>query len=103
MNIPCQYIMVECKNYSSDPKNPELDQLGGRFSPNRGKVGFLLCRTIENMDLFINRCKDTYKDDRGLIIPFTDVDIINVLENYSDWNNDFIEAYISNRVRQITI
>lgn len=103
MNIPCQYIMVECKNYSADPNNPELDQLSGRFSPNRGKVGFLLCRTINNFDRFINRCQDTYRDDRGLIIPIVDADIIQILENYNDWNNNFIENFLSERVRLITI
>jgi len=103
MKIPCQYIMVECKNYSTDPKNPELDQLSGRFSPNRGMVGFLLCRRINNINLFIDRCKDTYKDRRGLIIPFDDSDVIKLL-NYAqvlDYSN--IDKYISNRIRNITI
>ena len=101
MNIPCQYIMIECKNYSSDPLNPELDQLSGRFSPNRGRVGFLLCRTIENLERFINRCKDTYRDERGLIIPVVDDDVIAILENYNNWNNDYVDRFISDRVRQI--
>lgn len=103
MKIPCQYIMIECKNYSTDPKNPELDQLSGRFSPNRGMVGFLLCRRINNINLFIDRCKDTYKDRRGLIIPFDDSDVIKLL-NYAqvlDYSN--IDKYISNRIRNITI
>lgn len=101
--LPCPYIMVECKNYSFDPKNPELDQLGGRFSLNRGKVGFLLCRTIDNYSSFLKRCTDTYKDDRGLIIPLTDNDIIKMLENYDNWQSDYIDNYLTNIIREITL
>ncbi len=103
MGISCQYMMVECKNYSSDPTNPELDQLSSRFSPNRGRVGFLLCRTIDDLDRFISRCRDTYTDQRGLIIPLTDGDVITLLRNHNDWNSTFIERFLSDRVRQITI
>ena len=103
MGLPCPYIMMECKNYSSDPANPELDQLAGRFSPNRGRVGFLLCRTIDDMERFINRCIDTFRDDRGLIVPLTDDDVIDLLRNYDNWNSNYIDQYISNRVRQISI
>ena len=103
MDLPCQYIMIECKNYTSDPANPELDQLAGRFSPNRGQVGFLLCRDIENLNRFIERCRDTYQDDRGLIIPIIDSDIIQLLENIKNLNYEFIDNYLSNRVRQIAV
>lgn len=103
MNLPCQYIFVECKNYSSDPTNPELDQLSSRFSPNRGKVGLLLCRSINNMNLFIKRCQDTYKDDRGLIIPLTDEDIIDLLTNFSEHNAGYLNNFLSMRVRIISI
>lgn len=103
LKIPCQYIFVECKNYSSDITNPELDQLSGRFSINSGKVGFLVCRNINKMDLFINRCRDTYKDDRGLIIPIVDEDLIFLLEKYNDWNWQPIEKFLSDRIRKIML
>lgn len=99
--LPCQFIMVECKNYSADPTNPELDQLAGRFSPNRGKVGLLLCRSFNNLQLFINRCRDTYADQRGLIIPIVDTDLIELLQNYDENNFSYLDTFLRNRVRLI--
>lgn len=101
MGIPCQYIMMECKNYSSDPANPELDQMAGRFSPNRGKVGFIVCRSIVKIDLFIQRCKDTYKDGRGLIIPLTDTDLVSLLRNYDGMDFKFTDDFLSDRIRAV--
>jgi hypothetical protein len=101
MNLPCQYLFMECKNYSSDPANPELDQLSGRFSMNRGRVGILICRNFVDRDLFINRCRDTYTDGRGLIIPLSDQDLINLLDNHNEYNDSFIDKYMSDLVREI--
>ena len=46
-------IPVECKNYTKDAENPEVDQLTGRFAPNRGWMGFLLYRSTMNYDLLV--------------------------------------------------
>ncbi|WP_302290186.1 hypothetical protein [Alistipes finegoldii] len=103
-HIPCQYIFFECKNYSRDVANPELDQLSGRFSPRRGRVGFLLCRNIDDFDLFIQRCKDTYNDDRGLIIPLVDNDIISLLNNVRNYSpNRYLEDFLSHRVAKLIL
>jgi len=101
--LSCPYIVVECKNYSADPQNPELDQLSSRFSPNRGKVGLLLCRSFDNFELFIKRCQDTYKDDRGLIIPIVDQDLIDLLNNYDENNFGYLDQFLRDRIRQITL
>ncbi|WP_018630461.1 hypothetical protein [Niabella aurantiaca] len=103
MRLPCQYIFIECKNYTSDPENPELDQLAGRFAVNRGTVGFLICRSFTNRKLFIERCRDTYKDGRGLIIPLVDQDIINLLDNHNEYNDSFFDKYLSDIIREITV
>ena len=49
--IACPYIPFECKNYMTEIGNPELDQLAGRFSLNRGMVGFLCCRHFQRYAL----------------------------------------------------
>jgi hypothetical protein len=103
MHIPCRYFFIECKNYSRDIANPELDQISGRFSFNRGQVGFVVCRTIDDFPLFINRCRDTFRDGRGLIIPLVDSDLIQLLENHNNWNSIFQERFFSDRIREITI
>jgi len=79
-HYPAANVFVECKNYSSDPANPELDQLAGRFSPSRGQFGLLVCRRLENKELFIQRCVDTARDHRGFIVPLDDNDLERLVE-----------------------
>lgn len=74
------YVIVECKNYSKDVANEELDQLSGRFSPHRGRVGLLLSRSFGNKSVFLERCRDTAQDDRGFIIPLDDDDLKALVE-----------------------
>jgi hypothetical protein len=74
-HFPSARIFVECKNYEGDPKNPELDQLTGRFSPRRGKVGLLICRRIRDKPTMAARCKDAANDDRGFVLALDDDDL----------------------------
>jgi len=74
--IAATTIMIECKNYSNDISNPELDQIAGRFSNLRGWFGIIMSRHFDNKDLFVERCKDTAKDGRGIILCLDDADII---------------------------
>lgn len=94
-------VMVECKNYSHDPENPELDQLAGRFSPMRGKFGILLARNFTNTNLFIERCRDTAKEDKGVIIPLADSHIEEMLNLIKNGNRDLIDDYMYEVYRKI--
>jgi hypothetical protein len=78
--IASNRVMVECKNYSKDPANPELDQLSGRFSINRGKLGLLIYRTVSDYTRLVARCRDTAVDGRGIIVPLGDAQIIHFLQ-----------------------
>jgi hypothetical protein len=70
--LPCAYVMFECKNYVTEVGNPEIDQLAGRFSVQRGQAGILCCRRFEDRTRFVERCRDTFRDGRGLILPLED-------------------------------
>lgn len=82
-------VVVECKNYSGDPGNPELDQIAGRFSSHRGEVGFLVVRAFEDKNLFVERCRDTALDGRGFVIPLDDKDLRELLNDRQDGSLEF--------------
>lgn len=74
------FVPVECKNYTREIANPELDQIAGRFSRERGQFGIVCCRRLDDKERFIARCRDTARDGRGTIVPLDDDDILQLLE-----------------------
>jgi hypothetical protein len=75
MHYPAATITIECKNYSRPIGNPELDQLQGRFSPSRGKVGFLVYRGYVDKEKIWQSCLDTAHDSRGYVLLLDDSDL----------------------------
>lgn len=73
-------VPVECKNYSRDPANPELDQMIGRLSRDRGRLGIIVCRALDDKDLFRRRCRDTAKDGNGYILALDDADLRELVD-----------------------
>ncbi|WP_260415152.1 hypothetical protein [Pseudomonas cichorii] len=86
-------IFVECKNYGKEVGNPEVDQISSRFGPSRGQVGILVCRSLDDRSLLLERCKDTAKDKRGYILVLEDKDIENLVRVYNDERDNIFESF----------
>ncbi|PMY39314.1 MULTISPECIES: hypothetical protein [Pseudomonas] len=80
LHYPSSMIFVECKNYGKELGNPEVDQLSSRFSPRRGTVGILTCRTVQDKSRLAARCHDTATDSRGYIIVLDDEDVCALVD-----------------------
>lgn len=78
--VEAPYIFVECKNYSEDPANPELDQLGGRFGRHKGHFGLLVCREVENPQLMKKRCRDLVNSKSDVILVLEDRDMVKLIK-----------------------
>lgn len=94
-------LPMECKNYTKRVANPELDQLAGRFGHQRGFVGFLFCRNMDNRERIIAGCRDTANDQRGFMIVFEDADVIQMLEMVRDNHRDRIDRYLQQRFDEL--
>jgi hypothetical protein len=94
-------VIVECKNYSEDLKNPEIDQLIGRFDENRGKFGIITCRSIDDIEAFLSRCRDAAIHSQGYIIALTDDDLIAMLLEKSRLEDEQIENLLHHKFREL--
>ncbi|MFL2135257.1 hypothetical protein ACEN33_02335 [Ruoffia sp. FAM 24228] len=101
-DIPSSYIFVECKNYNKTLSNPDFDQLNGRFSINRGKMGFLVFRKSDDEESLIKRCSDYYKDNKNLIIPLQDSDFIEILKQLQNEEFSYGKIPQQNLLQRLT-
>lgn len=97
----CPNIFVECKNYGNEIGNPELDQLAGRFSPSRGKVGLLICRAVKDLDRIKKSCIDTLNDQRGYIVVLTDEDLRRLVKDYIQSNGSSEYPWLFDRFKEL--
>jgi hypothetical protein len=76
-HYPSEHL-CRVQNYGNEIGNPELDQIAGRFSAARGKVGLIACRNLQNRRRFEQGCRDTAVDNRGYVIALDDADLLCV-------------------------
>ncbi|MHA4196224.1 DNA cytosine methyltransferase [Bacillus cereus] len=93
-HIKCAKILIECKNYTNDPKNPEFDQLTGRFNENYSEFGILVCRSIRDKEKNIARCKDIINSGKGYVLTLCDADIIKLLKYRNEKKYEDISDYM---------
>lgn len=97
------YIFIECKNYTEDVKNPELDQLSGRFSPSRGQFGLLVCRGVSDRKKIDAMCRDTAKDGRGYMIVLDDADLKTLVSAHSAIHVDRTRTLLHERFDRLVM
>lgn len=97
-------VSVECKNYrQKEINNPELDQLSGRFGHQRGFFGILLCRSMDNRDRILDKCRDTVQDGRGFMLVFEDADIVEMLTMVANGQKSQIDVLLQDRFDEIVL
>jgi hypothetical protein len=94
-------VIVECKNYSEDLKNSEIDQLIGRFDENRGKFGIITCRSVADPKALVSRCRDAAIHSQGYIIALTDDDLVTMLIAKSHLDDEQIEGLLHRKFREL--
>jgi hypothetical protein len=94
-------VIVECKNYSRDIANAELDQLLGRFDNNRGKLGILTCRSVDDVANLTARSRDAATRQMGYIIVLTDSDLVEMLTAKSQLDDARIQSILHRKYREL--
>jgi SAM-dependent methyltransferase len=98
-NVPAPYIFIECKNYSSDISNPEIDQLAGRFTKQGGQFGMLVYRKASE-ELLLKRCQEKLKSDQ-YIVTLNDDDIIRMLKYRLD--HEDLEEFMDEKMQRLLL
>lgn len=88
-------IVIELKNMD-DLNNEEYFQISARLNDKVGKFGILISRKKDNLD--VQRAYRRFNQEQKVILTFTDVDIIQMLDNYQQGLNPSL--YINQMYRK---
>lgn len=94
-------VVVECKNYTDDIGNAELDQLAGRFSDARGWFGILFCRNVDDWDSVNARCLDLARDGHGFIVVMTDADVLEMLRLVRNNEREALDVLLTHKLQPL--
>ncbi len=86
---PAAMVVVECKNYGHDAANPEFDQLAMRFSPDRGRLGILACRSFQDKDKALARARAIANDANGYVLVLDDDDFEQLIDDFEAAGIDY--------------
>jgi len=100
-SIEAPRVWIECKNYSKDLGNPEVDQIGGRLGQNQGMFGILSCRSIKDQKLLAARTADVRNRDRKWIVLVTDGDWIEMGQSFLDGDRAGADAVLRRRFQEL--
>jgi SAM-dependent methyltransferase len=96
IKIPCNWVMFECKNIKSDPKNPEFAQISSRLNDTRGKFGVLIFRTTSDVKVLKKQCEH-YMRDSEYILPLDDKDILIMLDLKIKGLDEDLDSFINDK------
>jgi hypothetical protein len=95
-SIPAPYIPVECKNYNSDPANPEFDQLSGRLGL-VGMFGLMVVRQIVDRESLDKHRVDRRSAKKEWIVVLDDHDVLAMLAAHLNSDVTAVDAVLRKR------
>jgi hypothetical protein len=102
-DIPSPYVPFECKNYSQDLANPEIDQMIGRLSARRGKLGIIVCRRVDDRGTLLKRCKDALHDQGVVVLFLDDLDLEAMVHALVDAGLAGVDSHLHDRIREVLL
>jgi hypothetical protein len=96
--IAAPQVVIECKNYSSDPSNEELDQLAGRLHP-RQQFGILVTRSVKDRNTLAQRCQ-AYVRKAEYLIVLDDDDIATLITAAINDDHKAIDDLLTRRLTE---
>lgn len=93
-------IFIECKNYNEDLKNPDFNQLIGRFN-RYSSFGIIVCNETEDKNKINQLCKDIVKDGKGYILVLEVTDLLNLISLRDKNKYEDIDDYMLNLLDSI--